>query len=135
MESTGKVTSKGAVIVARIEFQRDFEDGEETNQWLTTIINGLQQAEKDLDKLGQVEKIEEELGIDLITFFKALKYGVYYFSNGTQLTRDYVYLMNNYISVRIYDRLSYSFITAFERQTLSFNDYGKTWALTKEELE
>ena len=87
------------------------------------------------DKLGQLEDIEEELGIDLITLFKAVKYGVYYFTNGTQLTRDYVYLTDNYTSVGIREKLSYSFLTAFGRQILLFNEYGKTWALTKEELE
>ena len=86
-------------------------------------------------KLGQLEDIEDELGIDLVTLFNALKYGAYYFSNGTQLTKDYVWLVDNYVSVGTRDKLSYSFTTAFERRILLFNDYGKTWALTKEELE
>jgi hypothetical protein len=86
------------------------------------------------DKLGQLEDIEEELGIDLITLFKALKFGVYYFTNAGQLTRDYVWLMDNYMGVRTNGKLSYSFMTMFEKQTLLFNDYGKTWALTKKEL-
>lgn len=85
-------------------------------------------------KLGQLEDIEEELGIDLITLFKALKNGVYYFVSGTQLIKDYVWLVDNYMSIGTRDKLSYSFMTAFERQTLLFKDYGKTWALTKEEL-
>ena len=88
-----------------------------------------------INKIGQLEDIEEELGIDLITLFKAVKYGVYYFTNGTQLTRDYVYLTDNYTSVGIREKLSYSFLTAFGRQILLFNEYGKSWALTKEELE
>ena len=32
-------------------------------------------------------------------------------------------------------KLSYSFMTFLEKRTLLFEDYGKTWALTKEELE
>lgn len=87
------------------------------------------------DKLGQLEDIEEELGIDLITLFKALKNGVCYFTNGTQLAKDYVWMVDNCIALGNRWKLSYSFITAFERQTLSFKDYGKTWALTREELE
>lgn len=86
-------------------------------------------------KLGQLEDIEEELGISLITLFKALKQGIYYFVNGTQLTKDYVWLADNYVSIGTRDKLSYSFITAFERRMLLFNEYGKTWALTKEELK
>lgn len=57
MESTSKVTSKGAVIAARIEFQRDFEDGEENNEWLTNVIEGLKQAEKDLEILEILKHI------------------------------------------------------------------------------
>ena len=90
---------------------------------------------EEIDKLGQLEDIEEELDIDLITLFKALKQGIYYFANLTQLTKDYVWLADNYISVGTREKLSYFFITAFERKTLLFADYGKTWALTKEELE
>lgn len=30
------------------------------------------------DKLGQLEDIEEEVGVDLVTLFKALKDGIYY---------------------------------------------------------
>ena len=87
------------------------------------------------NKLGQLEDIEEELGIDLITLFKALKNGIYYFTSGGQLTKDFVWLFNNHINIGVNDGLSYSFMTAFERQILLFQDYGKTWALTKEELE
>ena len=89
---------------------------------------------KGIQKLGQLEDIEDELGIDLITLFKALKNGVYYFTHGTQLTKDYVWLVDNYMNIGARDKLSYSFMTAFEKQTLLFQDYGKTWALTKEEL-
>ena len=67
--------------------------------------------------------------------FKALKNGVYCFTNGTQLTKDYVWLIDNYMRVGVCEKLSYSFLTAFGRQILLFNDYGKTWALTEEELE
>ena len=99
------------------------------------IHNEFHNIGEHVDKLGQLEDIEEELGIDLITLFKAFLYGVYYFMDGTQLTKDYVYLIDNYISVGTREQLSYSFITIFERQILSLNDYGKTWALTREELE
>lgn len=45
------MTSKEAVKLAYTEFQKDFKDGEETNEWLTRVINGLKQAEKDLEIL------------------------------------------------------------------------------------
>lgn len=90
---------------------------------------------KDLDRLEECRKFEEELGIDLITVFKALKNGIYYFAYDGQLMHDYVSLINNYIDVRAHDKLSYSFMTLLEKQILLFEGYDKTWALTKEELE
>lgn len=90
---------------------------------------------RDLDRLDEYKKLEKELGISLITLFSALKYGVYYFTFDGQLIHDYVSLTNNYINAGAHDKLSYSFITFFERQILLFADYGKNWALTKEELE
>lgn len=84
-------------------------------------------------ELLEHKDIEEELGIDLRIYFSALKYGVYYYSN-SQLTKDAVYPISNFLT-DYNDKLSYSFMTKFEKQLLYFNDYGKTWALTKEELE
>jgi len=50
------MTSKEAVKLAYIEFQKDFEDGEETNQWLKNVIEGLKQAEKELEVLEIIMK-------------------------------------------------------------------------------
>ena len=86
-------------------------------------------------KLYEYENIEEEFGIDLITLFKALKYGVYYYTSEKQLTHDYVWLFNNHIRVCGHNRLSYSFLTCFQKQILSFEDYGKTWSIYSENLE
>ena len=87
------------------------------------------------NKLGQLEDIEEEIGIDLTILFNALKNGVYYFGNQGQLIHDYVWLINNYVSAGVTDKISFSFMTFSERLILLFKDYGKTFALTKEELE
>ena len=88
-----------------------------------------------IDKLGQLEDIEEEIGIELTTLFKALKYGVYYYTSQNQLTHDYVWLYDNYVSASVRDKLSYSLLTCFQKQILSFEDYGTTWSLDKGELE
>lgn len=90
---------------------------------------------KDLDRLEEHKKFEEDFGIELTVLFSALKYGVYYFASDGQLIHDYVSLTNNYIDVGAHDKLSYSFMTFLEKRTLLFTDYSKTWALTKEELE
>ena len=102
---------------------------------LSPKFDDIEMYQKICNKLGQLEDIEDELGIDLITLCKALKNGVYYFANGTQLTKDYVWLVDNFMCIGTRDKLSYSFMTAFERQALLFNEYGKTWALTEEELK
>ena len=88
-----------------------------------------------IDELCEYKTIEEELGIELVVLFKALKYGVYYFAYDGQLIHDYVSLTNNYIDVGAHDKLYYSFTTLLEKRILLFEGYGKTWALTKEEME
>ena len=97
----------------------------------TKIIN----LDKATEKLHEILEIEDELGIELTTLFKALKYGVYYYTSQNQLTHDYVWLYDNYVSASVRDKLSYSLITCFQKQILSFEDYGKTWSLDRKELE
>ena len=83
--------------------------------------------EEIIAKLGQLEDIEEELGIGLITLFKALKNGVYY-----KYKYGYEYRISKcrkcYLSDKktlVVDYHTYKYLC----------DYGKTWALTREELE
>lgn len=99
------------------------------------LIEARETLEKELDRLEEYRKIEEEIGIDLITLFKALKYGVYYYTSQNQLTHDYVWLYDNYVSANVRDKLSYSLLTCFQKQILSFEDYGTTWSIYRENLE
>ena len=81
------------------------------------------------DKLGQLEDIEDELGIDLITLFKALINDVYIYHN-EELTK-----CEQAPCLLCFDEdycLEYHFDNDIEQVYLK--DYGKTWALTKEEL-
>ena len=74
-------------------------------------------------KLKSLEDIEEELGIDLITLFTALKYGIY--KKGR----------NNFKGLILYSKMP---MFSFYHKTIDnelIEDYGKTWALTEEELE
>lgn len=82
-------------------------------------------------KLADLEDIEEELGIELTVLFSALRNGVYYFAYDGQLIHDYVYLISNSMDVGVHEKLSFSFKTFLENQTLLFADYGKTWAVNK----
>ena len=92
----------------------------------------IEQQWKVCNKLGQLEDIEEQLGLDLIILFKALKSGVYYkhdFNNEIEYHKvrgielQGLGVIDNLCSYGECD------FTAF------YKDYGKTWAFTKEELE
>ena len=88
-------------------------------------------------KLKQLEDIGEELGIDLRILFKALKNGFYYYSdNGIVHTSD----NESYISLQAQSCLPNQMCIEVDYDDYStmcfyFIDYGKTWALTREELE
>lgn len=80
--------------------------------------------EQAIQKLGQLEDIEEELGIEFITLFKALFEGFYYkdaFGNIEYFSKELLKLIREK--------------NDFNKVIEEFKNYGKTWALTKEELE
>ena len=103
----------------------------------------LESIQKDLDKLEQLAKIEEELGIDLITLFKALQNGVY-----VKRKNKYIYIdcadlsLNNKRYSNEYEAIQndttiyegYNLALLGNKEWLYFNDYGKTWSLTEKEL-
>lgn len=109
-----------------------------------------------MQKLSQLEDIEEELGIDLITLFKALENGFYYINNDNKISFcRWCIRVGNYL-VEVKPCYAVKEITAqslfhgdvselkqvehahyWDWQSslhLELKDYGKTWALTKEEL-
>lgn len=89
-----------------------------------------------LNKLGHHEDIEEEFGIDLITLFKALKNGIYTVNHshgGYEPIRVSLKIGGYGDLVTAYLIHPYDYDDG--EYTYRLNDYGKTWALTKEELE
>lgn len=92
-----------------------------------------------VEKLGQLEDIEEELGIDLITFVKAQLNGVWFKSNEIEKEEEFsVEYKVKHLPVRfIASEKCFALIDENNCQCgdLRFRNYGKTWALTKEELE
>ena len=97
-------------------------------------LGNLQQVDiKAMNKLGELEDIEEELGIDLITLFKALKNDFYFkYKDKIISSNDYLFqirtnIRGNWIFDIISDNLSLL--------TIKIKDYGNTWWLseTKEE--
>lgn len=82
-----------------------------------------------IDKLGQLEDIEEDLGIDLITIFKALNNGIYIKDLEGNICKKYVKLdlLNGLLLFFAPDEY-----TGLGRTICS---YKKSWALTEEELK
>ena len=94
--------------------------------WKTKLKNYRYELIEDVvDKLGELEDLEEDLGIDLITLFKILKSENIY-ANGKR------YDNSNSLS---YMGNSWLIFNHQAKQGFRFKDYGKTWALTKEKLE
>lgn len=90
-----------------------------------------------LDKLGQIEDIEEELGVDLVTLFKALKGGAWFKLEGFKGIRKQDEIMFiKAVSIgpllQLCGRYEYDGKHRYVCDLSS--QYGKTWALTKEEL-
>ena len=85
------------------------------------------------NKLGKLEDIEEQLKIDLITLFKALKKGIFvaYDSSFGMANKPKIKITKDTATGICYRNKKW-YIQ--EDETL-IKDYGKTWALTREELE
>ena len=81
-------------------------------------------------KLQYLEDIEEEIGIDFITLFKALKHGIYINDGG------FVDEIGNIYETEIKSIEHWPIwgFTAGDNVEYAFKDRGKTWALDKEEF-
>ena len=104
------------------ELCKTFIDGVSVD-YLTADLN----ASRVMNKLGQLEDIEEELGIDLITLFKALRDGIY-----VHLQEPYG-IIHDTIRPKFEGKYVYLVLDTVDSQVCCRN-YGKSWALTKEEL-
>lgn len=90
----------------------------------------LDTIEVALNKCEQYKASEEELGIDLLTLIKANNDGAYfkedlrYYIANIDLKHKCVRLIKHYEAE-----------DDFDCHYVMFKEYGKTWALTREELE
>ena len=90
------------------------------------------------DKLGQLEDLEEKLGIDLITLINIFDKGFYAWVKDEDHEEPYLFhfyardleLCTEGKSLIVYDECSEAVYGEYD-----FKDYGKIWALTEEELE
>ena len=98
-----------------------------------------------LTKLGQLEDVEDKLEIDLLTLFKALNKGFYIKYNNKiihifpdkNMTVNFWYnTINVFIPPKFFIdcKKGTDYLSEEIDEEYWFKDYGKTWALTKEEL-
>ena len=80
-----------------------------------------------VNKLGKLEDIEDELGIDLITLFNALKQGHIWVKQKDKVITSCDYNLG-------LTGFTYDLYCKDICEWLLVKDYGKTWALTNEEL-
>ena len=91
-------------------------------------VDELDNLDPIVNKLGKHEDIEDELGIELITLITAMKEGFWSNEEDGILYDNYHHPSNLYMDLdEIFD--------GYHKKTYSLSDYGKTWALTKRELE
>lgn len=109
------------------------------------------------NKLGQLEDIEEKHGIDLVTLFKALENGAWLrkgYMGTCYIDGEPIFIEPQNLKLTLYPYYAECmeeencscgpFETALCLHDMNYEDvaniakvkdYGKTWALTKEELE
>lgn len=91
-----------------------------------------------IDKLGQLEDIEERLGIKLSTLIKAVDDGIYSKEYNEMRKVDLIRL--ELIPGYSITKYEYTFegLCLYDddlEECYEFKDYGKTWALTKKEIK
>jgi len=92
------------------------------------------------NELIEYKDIEDELGIDLITLSKGLMQGTIYVKWNDEIISlnnigpiEKVYYDENGFEKK--DKWCFYWCDTFNVKYNKLEDYGKTWALTKEELE
>lgn len=92
-----------------------------------------------LRKLGKLETIEKRYGIEILTMFKAMVDGCYYLHNGKiehfkPDGSNFICLNLDNESMDLMYANPYDDLCCVETNLL-FSEYGKSWAITKEELK
>ena len=85
-------------------------------------------------KLADLEDIEEELGIDLITFVKVFEQGIFVKNESTNNKIEYWSPFDVKVIKSTY-QTDICYIRSKKNKYVGCFNYGKTWALIKEELE
>lgn len=83
-------------------------------------------------KMGQIEKLEQKLGIGLVALYKAVKNGFYVKGCEGKQYIDYEYPR---LESALFEHQELFYGHEYHCDYVKLSDYGKTWALTEEELE
>lgn len=128
----------------RLIFPDHIHDGDMSN-FNAELEKAIDQS---IDKLGQLEEIEDELGIDFLMLDKICKNGVYCYKRSVKdfpfvdrRLGDIIHIQNSDIHIQFFGvhkekRMGVSIMGCIDYvyHSLPIENYGKTWALTKEEL-
>lgn len=121
-------------LTERVDMHYEYEYG--ANGFCCT---DAEQLAKVYDKLGRLEDIEDKLGVDIVRLYKALTRNIIYYKN--EISNEIDECECVYSSITKYENNIYAFMLLLknlnneESYMVATIDYGKTWALTKEELE
>ena len=110
-------------ILVNFERLSDIHDNQDIKKQKFEII------EKDLDRLEEYRKIEEEIGVDFITLVKMLKDDVYINDGGIVDEIGHIY-KEHIKSIEHWPVWGFT----VDGVEYAFKDRGKTWALDKEEF-
>jgi hypothetical protein len=106
---------------------------------MRVTVKGFKYHEPKADKLSQLEDIEERHGIEILTVYKAMVNGFYYLSNGR--IEHFRPDGSNFVCPNLDNgSVDLMYASPYEDscrvvESLPFENYGVTWALTREELE
>lgn len=84
-------------------------------------------------KLGPLEDIEEDLGIDLLTLFKALTDGIYVRAVDEGGFEHFVHVSGKWNFIDTENKCLNSYLDPHPHK-LYFKDYGDIWAVSEKEL-
>lgn len=128
---------------------KGLEAFEEIKTVMNKLFGGVERSEKALNTIEkelkeheQYKDIEKELGVDLATLFKALKNGIYVKNRKNEIRRVScnIGLVEtggcNSLGLRFQDtNYKWRYLVLDTSRDNDVKDYGKTWALTREELQ
>lgn len=126
--------SKGLEALKIVKNELKFYYQDEWN--ITRYPKDIETIEKELKEYEQYKAIEKELGVDLITLFKALREPAYVIVND-KIVETYCGHIGEECKTIDFeiDGKYYKNLYDVETFYVLTKEYGKTWALTREELE